>query len=147
LQIGQRKEPRGEAAYGETAFAGERVPGVESAVALVEEREMSGDVSGGFDGAERADEIAFSEKSRGSRFDSGDAALDFPLGFVGQKGGVGWLFQKGQAAGAGSELNVGVAELLNERIHGAHVVYVGMGEGDAAEGCAESPDGSEYVIG
>jgi hypothetical protein len=22
-----------------------------------------------------------------------------------------------------------------------------MGEGDAAEGCAESPDGSEYVIG
>jgi hypothetical protein len=40
-----RHEPRGKAADGEAAQAAEGVAGVEGSVALVEEREMAGDVA------------------------------------------------------------------------------------------------------
>jgi len=72
-EVGQREEPGGEAADGEVAFADEAVAGVEGAVALIEEGEMAGDVAGGFNDTEGADELAFGDEFCGARLDAGDA--------------------------------------------------------------------------
>ena len=106
---------------------------------------MSRDVSGGFYGAERPDEIAFRQQSFGPRRYAGQATLDFGLGFTREKRGVRRLLQEGQAAGIGDQLDVGRAELGDQGIDGAHVVHMGMGENDAPKGGAEAGRGGEEV--
>jgi hypothetical protein len=133
-EVGQRKEPGGEAADGEVAFADEGVAGVEGAVAFVEKGEVAGDVARGFDGAEGTDELALSDKSGGTGFDAGDAAFDCGLGLVGLEGRVGRLLEERQAARVGDELDVRGAEFLEEGVDGAEVIHVGVGEKNAAMG-------------
>ena len=87
-EVGEGKEPWSEAAYGKAAHGDEGVAGVEGSVALVEEREMAGNVAGCLDGAEGADEVTFFEEFCRAGFDAGDAAFDFGLRLVGLEGGV-----------------------------------------------------------
>jgi hypothetical protein len=103
-------------------------------------------VAGGLDGAEGADEFVFGDEFVGAGLDAGDAAFDFGLRFVGLERHVGWFLEEGQAAGVGDELDVRGAEFFEEGVDGADVVPVGVGEEDAADGCAESASGDEDVV-
>jgi hypothetical protein len=55
--------------------------------------------------------------------------------------------QERDAAGTGGQLYVGGAELRGEIVDRADVIHVGVGEEDAADGCAEGTGGGEYVVG
>jgi hypothetical protein len=56
------------------------------------------------------------------------------------------LLQEGQTAGVGDELYVGGPEFFEEGVDGADVIHVGVGEENAADGCAENAGGGEDVV-
>ena len=145
--VGQGEVPGAEAGDGDSAGADEGVAGEEGSVALVEEGEMAGDVSGGFDGAEGAVEVAFGEELCGAGGDAGEAAFDLFGGLAGLKGFVGWLLQEGEAAGVDGEFDFGGGEFGDEVVYGAGVVHVGVGEEDAADRCSEGVGGGEDGVG
>ena len=145
-EVGEREEPGRKSADGEATFADECVAGEESSVALVEEGEVAGDVAGGFDDAEGADEIAFGEETGGAGFDSRDTAFDFSLGFVGFERGIGRFLEQGETAVVGDELDGGGAEFFDEGVDGTDVVHVGVGEEDSADGGSEEAGGDEDVV-
>ena len=144
-EVGQGEEPGGKATHGQVAFADECVASVEGAVALVEEGDVAGEVTGSIDDAERADEFAVGDEFRRAGLDAGDAPFDFDLGFVGLEGHVGWLLEEGKTARVGDELDVGRAEFFEEGVDGAEVVHVGVSEKEAANGRGEGAGGGEDI--
>ena len=77
------KPPGAEAGDAEVEDGEEGVAGVEGSIALVEEGELAGDVAGGGDGAEGADEVAFGEDLGGDGGDAGEASGDLAWGVGG----------------------------------------------------------------
>jgi hypothetical protein len=145
-EVGQGKKPWSETAYGKAAHGNEGVACVESVVALIEKREVAGDVTGGFDGAEGADEVAFVEESGGAGFNAGEASFDLCLRLVRLERFVGWFLEEREAAGVGDELDVCGAEFFEESVDGADVVHVSVGEENAADGRVERTGGGEDVV-
>src|SRR5882757_7985595 len=108
---------------------------------------MSRYVSGGIEGAERADEVAFREQQGRLRFDRPDASLDFSLRLVGLQRSIGWLLQQRHAPCTADQLYVATTQLFDQRIDRTHMVHVCMGKHDAANRDADLPCGRENVIG
>ena len=75
--------PGSPTADSEAADADKRIAGEEGAVALVEKAEMAGDVTGGRDDAERAEELAFGHDVGDRGDDAGQAAMKGLLRLVG----------------------------------------------------------------